>query len=93
MHEPFKLAYEILKDNIEDPGFVLNYLLKNTKEFKLTLKDDIPVHIVYLTAWSDSGDHISYRKDIYGRDSEIYQSLENIKQKLMIKKLIEKTYF
>ena len=93
VHEPFKLAYEILKDNIEDPSFVLNYLLKNTKEFKLTLKDDIPVHIVYLTAWSDSGDHISYRKDIYGRDSEIYQSLENIKQKLMIKKLIEKTYF
>lgn len=93
VHEPFKLAYELLKDNIEDPSFVLNYLLKNTKEFKLTLKDDIPVHIVYLTAWSDGGDHISYRKDIYGRDSEIYQSLEDIKQKLMIKKLIEKTYF
>ena len=93
VNEPFKLAYELLKGNIEDPSFVLNYLLKNTKEFKLTLKDDIPVHIVYLTAWSDSGGHVSYRKDIYGRDSEIYQSLENIKQKLMIKKLIEKTYF
>ena len=93
VNEPFKLAYELLKGNIEDPSFVLNYLSKNTKEFKLTLKDDIPIHIVYLTAWSDSGDHISYRKDIYGRDSEIYQSLENIKQKLMIKKLIEKTYF
>jgi murein L,D-transpeptidase YcbB/YkuD len=72
---------------------VLKYLLKNTKEFQLTLKDDIPVHIVYLTTWSDSRGNVSYRKDIYGRDSEIYQSLENIKQTLMIEKLIEKTYF
>jgi len=85
VHEPFKLAYEILKDNIEDPSSVLNDLLENTKEYKLTLKDDIPVHLVYLTAWSDNGDDVSYRKDIYRRDSEIYQSLENIKQTLMIK--------
>ena len=93
VHEPFKLAYEILKDNIEDPDFVLKYLLKNTKEFKLTLKDDIPVHIVYLTAWSEGRGNVSYRKDIYGRDFEIYQSLENIKQTLVIEKLIEKSYF
>ena len=93
VHEPFKLAYEILKDNIEDPDFVLKYLLKNTKEFKLTLKDDLPVHIVYLTAWSEGRGNVSYRKDIYGRDFEIYQSLENIKQTLMIEKLIEKSYF
>lgn len=85
VHEPFKLAYEILKDNIEDPSSVLNDLLENTKEYKLTLKDDIPVHIVYLTAWSDNGGDVSYRKDIYRRDSEIYQALENIKQTLMIK--------
>ena len=39
VHEPFKLAYEILKDNIEDPSSVLNDLLENTKEYKLTFKD------------------------------------------------------
>jgi L,D-transpeptidase YcbB len=37
----------------------------------ITLKRPIPVHIVYDTAWVDESGALEFRKDIYGRDSEL----------------------
>jgi murein L,D-transpeptidase YcbB/YkuD len=37
----------------------------------ITLKRPIPVHIVYDTAWVDESGAVEFRKDIYGRDSEL----------------------
>ena len=78
VHEPFELAYELLSSTFVNPKVVFNNLLDNEKEFKLNLKENIPVHIVYSTAWGDNDGEISYRTDIYGRDAEIYSALKDL---------------
>ena len=78
VHQPFELASELLSANFSNPEKVFNNLLKNEVEFKLDLKEDIPVHITYSTVWSDNSEEVNYRRDIYGRDAEIYKSLQEL---------------
>ncbi|MCW5619466.1 MAG: murein L,D-transpeptidase, partial [Nitrosomonas sp.] len=35
---------------------------------QINLSEPLPVYIVYLTTWIDSGQNIHYSRDIYGRD-------------------------
>lgn len=78
VYQPFELAYELLSANFNNPKVVFDNLLKNEVEFKLNLREQIPVHITYSTVWSNSGEEVSYRRDIYGRDVEIYESLQEL---------------
>ncbi|MGB0634929.1 MAG: L,D-transpeptidase family protein [Paracoccaceae bacterium] len=78
VYQPFELAYELLSANFNNPKVVFDNLLKNEVEFKLNLREQIPVHITYSTVWSNSGKEVSYRRDIYGRDVEIYESLQEL---------------
>ena len=41
VHEPFKLAYELLSSTFINPKVVFNNLLANEREFKLNLKENI----------------------------------------------------
>ena len=78
VYQPFELAYELLSANFNNPKVVFDNLLKNEVEFKLNLRKQIPVHITYSTVWSNNGEEVSYRRDIYGRDIEIYKSLQDL---------------
>jgi murein L,D-transpeptidase YcbB/YkuD len=46
----------------------LHQALESSEKMSIALKRSIPVHIVYQTAWYQSG-QINYRKDIYGLDN------------------------
>ena len=39
------------------------------------LSSNIPVHITYRTVWVTPDGRVNYRKDIYGRDKLVYQTL------------------
>lgn len=39
------------------------------------LKNPVPVHLVYFTAWVDEGGQTHFRKDIYGRDKNLLFAL------------------
>lgn len=37
----------------------------------LDLKKDIPVHIMYMTAWVDEDNNLHFTDDVYKRDEEL----------------------
>ncbi len=71
LSNPFELARYLLKD---DPDWTEEAILKAMNagsERWVTLKEQVPVSIIYYTAWVDRSGDVNFRDDIYGRDKEI----------------------
>ena len=49
--------------------------LASGAERSFSLKQKIPVHLQYWTAWVDKSGRVVYRDDIYGRDQELIDAL------------------
>jgi murein L,D-transpeptidase YcbB/YkuD len=41
----------------------------------VSLKEPLPVHIVYLTAWVNKDGTVHFRNDVYGRDARLADAL------------------
>jgi murein L,D-transpeptidase YcbB/YkuD len=67
IESPIELAEYLLQDN---PNWDRQRLLETLEsgEMKAVPVSQIPVHIVYFTAWVDVDGTIEFREDIYGRD-------------------------
>jgi murein L,D-transpeptidase YcbB/YkuD len=75
--DPFDFAYALLKPQTSDPeGFFQSQLAKG-KEVQVNLKKPVPVHLIYRTAIADNKGHVQYRRDIYGRDAQIWKALSD----------------
>ena len=76
---------------IEKPVELAAYLLRNDPQWStkrimdviasgvstvVRLKDPIPVHLLYLTAWVDEQEDIHFSKDIYDRDPPLERALK-----------------
>lgn len=72
---PFDLAYHLLERQEADPEAFFAGILKTGAETPVRLKDPVPVHLVYFTAYPDARGHIQYRRDIYGRDAALFRAL------------------
>lgn len=75
LQKPFEFAYTMLAPQEADPVAFFHRALNSGVETKVTLKDPVPVHLVYRTAFTDSRGRMSYRSDIYGRDAKVWQAL------------------
>jgi murein L,D-transpeptidase YcbB/YkuD len=75
---------------IEDPIALSIYLLQNQPPWSrenileavesgrpvpISLSDPVPVHIVYMTAWTDTRGGLHFRPDIYDRDAKMTRKL------------------
>lgn len=50
--------------------------IANTGKRKIVkLKNKIPVHVIYLTAWVNKDGAVHYRRDVYGRDTILAKAL------------------
>src|SRR5258708_6353691 len=65
---PRKLADYLLQPMPEWTKERVDSLLSTGKEQAVKLSSPVPVLICYFTAWAE-GDHLLFRKDIYGHDS------------------------
>ena len=74
--DPFDFAYALLAVQTSDPEGEFRRHLKSKAESTISLVQPIPVHLVYFTAYPAEDGHMTYRKDIYGRDAEILAALE-----------------
>ncbi|MDD5151887.1 MAG: L,D-transpeptidase family protein [Flavobacterium sp.] len=75
MDKAKELAELILKD---DPNWSIeriNEAMKGEKETTYILKNKIPIHIGYFTAWVNDSGEISFYNDIYGRDDRLSELL------------------
>jgi len=53
----------------------INNVVASTKNTVVNLREPLPVHITYLTAWADDG-VANFRQDIYGHDAKLLAALE-----------------
>ncbi|MEJ2528942.1 MAG: L,D-transpeptidase family protein [Gammaproteobacteria bacterium] len=80
LEKPKRLAAMLLNDNY-NPTPETEERVTNLMESKQTVEQDIlaqqqvPVYIVYITAWVDRNGVLQLRDDIYGRDRKISNSL------------------
>lgn len=73
--EPFEFAYTLLAKQTDDPQGEFARYLDTGREAGVRLEQQVPVHLVYFTAYPTARGEISYRRDIYGRDGRIFDAL------------------
>ncbi|SPH17894.1 hypothetical protein DEA8626_01422 [Defluviimonas aquaemixtae] len=72
---PFDFAYTLLARQTDDPKGEFHRHLRTGRETTVLLKQPVPVHLVYFTAWPDARGAIEFRRDVYGRDQRIFEAL------------------
>ncbi len=75
VYKPLEFGVSVLRN---EPGWNLEKLqrvVETRKTTRVRLKQKVPVHIVYATAWRGEGGSVEFRKDIYSRDKKLYNAL------------------
>ena len=71
LSEPMKLATYLLRDRPEWDQATIQDSIATHREKYITLKEKLPVYLVYFTAWADADGHPHFRDDIYGLDKKL----------------------
>jgi len=71
LHNPHAFGVLVLKANGGWTRKRMAELVKTRKEKQIFLKVQLPVHITYLTAWSNKDGTHHFRRDIYKRDTRL----------------------
>jgi murein L,D-transpeptidase YcbB/YkuD len=75
VEKPVDLAEYLLR---EDPAWTrekIESVLGDRRERWLAVPRPLPVHLVYWTAWVDEAGILQFRKDVYGRDRPLLETL------------------
>ncbi|HMX05358.1 MAG TPA: L,D-transpeptidase family protein [Chitinophagales bacterium] len=75
LQEPKKLAQYLLRNDSTYTEQVIDSLYYLGRENYVKLENKIPVYIIYLTAWVDDNGLVQFRKDIYGHDAKLEQTM------------------
>jgi murein L,D-transpeptidase YcbB/YkuD len=70
VEKPQELAEYVLRDQPEWTAERIRMAMQAGEEKHVALKDPLPVHIFYFTAWVDEAGALHLEKDIYGYDTE-----------------------
>ena len=73
--DPFDFAYALLAKEVGNPKEYFQAQLATGKEQRVNLKSPVPVHIIYRTASTNAKGHTQYRRDVYGRDAQVWKAL------------------
>jgi len=74
--KPFKFAYALLEVQTPNPKLVIQAALEFEDEVQIDLLNPVPVHLIYRTAVTIPGGGLEFRRDIYGRDTKIWEALQ-----------------
>ncbi|WP_245867066.1 L,D-transpeptidase family protein [Oceaniglobus roseus] len=75
LNDPFDFAYALLARQSDDPVGEFQRHLRSKAESRINLKEPVPVHLVYRTAYTKPEGGMEYRGDVYGRDRRILDAL------------------
>ncbi len=75
VYKPLELAEYLLKDYPHWSRRAIESASQGSKERTVPLRDKIPVHILYWTAWVDEDGKVNFRDDIYDRDKRLVRAL------------------
>ncbi|MXQ07565.1 L,D-transpeptidase family protein [Alphaproteobacteria bacterium GH1-50] len=77
LNDPFDFAYTLLARQERDPVGFFQAQLSTGRETYVDLKEPVPVHIIYRTAYTEAKGRTQFRNDVYGRDAKIWQALSD----------------
>jgi murein L,D-transpeptidase YcbB/YkuD len=76
VQNPLELAEYLLNDEVNWKLEKITEVLKSDKTKYIKIKNEVGVHILYWTAWSENNQLI-FRDDIYNLDADLYRKLGN----------------
>ncbi len=71
VENPKKLAFHLLKNNIEWPESRVIDVLETNENTNIKVSPTLPVYIAYFTAWVDNTGQMNFRHDLYNRDNKL----------------------
>lgn len=75
LNDPLEFAYALLARQEEDPEGSFGRILRSGVETRVNLAQPVPIHIVYMTAFTDARGALQFRRDVYGRDAKVVAAL------------------
>lgn len=75
VQEPKRLAMWLLRGDSSWTEQKIDEAMNGNKEKYVTIKDKIPVYIVYFTAFVDEKGRLNFRDDVYGHDAKLASTL------------------
>lgn len=72
---PYALAEYLLRNQKEWTSEKINEVLSKNKELYVKLEEDIPVYVLYLTAYVSIDGYLNFREDIYRKDDALARML------------------
>ena len=76
LNDPHDFAYVLLARQEADPKTFFDRILNSGQQTRVNLVDPVPVHLIYRTAFTNAKGKTNYRRDVYGRDTKIWEALE-----------------
>lgn len=70
VEKPSDLAAYLLQDQPEWTPDRIEEAMHAEKEKKVPLKNPLPIHLLYWTAWTDTEGNVHFREDVYGYDEK-----------------------
>lgn len=78
LRDPLKMAEILLASEGWNRARIDN-VVASGKRTVVSLKQKIPVHVVYLTSWVNKDGSVHFRKDVYGRDKILEDALAKVR--------------
>ncbi|WP_194095208.1 L,D-transpeptidase family protein [Marivivens aquimaris] len=75
LQDPHDFAYALLARQTDDPQGFFQAKLRTGVEQRVNLETPIPVHLDYRTAFTNADGTLQFRRDVYGRDRQIWNAL------------------
>ncbi|BBO89988.1 L,D-transpeptidase family protein [Desulfosarcina ovata] len=73
---PMALAHFVLAENPTWTDDKLTELIDSGETRTIRLRHPVPVHLVYMTAWTDETGSLQFRSDIYQRDRDLQKAFD-----------------
>ncbi len=69
VHDPVGLAASIIRDDFSYNKEQIEDRIRSGQNQRYDIDEELPVHLVYMTAWVDESGTLQFRDDIYGKDA------------------------
>ncbi|MEE4120598.1 MAG: L,D-transpeptidase family protein [Paracoccaceae bacterium] len=76
LKEPHEFAYHLLARQTATPKEDFHAILNTGQIRRIQLKEPVPVHLTYRTAFTQAKGRVNYREDLYGRDARLWDALQ-----------------
>lgn len=77
LERPLELAEWLLRNSPDWSREAIDRAIASGSERVVMLREKVPVHLLYWTAWINDEDELHFRNDIYGRDTLVLASLDD----------------